>query len=115
MLDASIDKYLANISVRSGKTQTGYGYTMRQFYSSRGNKALRSITRQELIDFEGFLQRQDLSDRTIHNRIGEFVTFLRHFGFKEVKLRIKFTEKVVRAYRAHELKQLLRRRITMNG
>jgi integrase/recombinase XerD len=106
LLDAAIDRYLNNVSVRSGKTQTGYGYTLRQFYSSCGNKTLPSITRQELIDFEGFLRREGLSDRTVHNRIGEVITFLRHFGFKEVKHSVKYVEKKVRAYRPDELRKL---------
>jgi hypothetical protein len=37
------DKYLANVAVLSGKTQSGYGYTMKQFFVSCGNKALTSI------------------------------------------------------------------------
>jgi integrase/recombinase XerD len=106
MLDAAIDKYLENVSVRSGKTQTGYGYTMKQFYASCRNKPIAAVCKQDLIDFEGFLRRDGLSDRTVHNRVGEVVTLLRSFGFKEVKHSVKFTEKVVRAYRPDELKQL---------
>ena len=38
--------------------------------------------------------------------MGEVVTFLRHFGIKDVTLRVKYVEQKVRAYRADELKTL---------
>lgn len=52
------------------------------------------------------LRREGLGDRTIHNRVGEVVTFLRHFGIKDVTIRVKFVEQKVRAYRPDELKTL---------
>jgi integrase/recombinase XerD len=106
MLDKAIDRYLANVSTRSDKTTSGYGYTLKQFYASCGNKVLAEIETQQLYDFVGYLRREGLGDRTIHNRVGEIVTFLRHFGIKEVTLRVKYVEKAVRAYRPDELKAI---------
>src|SRR5262249_13458024 len=40
------------------------------------------------------------------NRVGEVVTFLRHFGIKDVTIRVKYVEQTVRAYRPDELKTL---------
>ena len=54
----------------------------------------------------GYLRREGLGDRTIHNRVGEVVTFLRHFGIKDVTIRVKFVEQKVGAYRPDELKSL---------
>ena len=57
---------------------------MQQFYASTGNCLLSSLTTQRLYGFVGYLRREGLGDRTIHNRVGEVVTFLRHFGIKDV-------------------------------
>jgi integrase/recombinase XerD len=106
MLDAAMDKYLENVATKSSKTSRGYRYTLQQFYASTGNSLLSSVTTQQLYDFVGYLRREGLGDRTIHNRVGEVVTFLRHFGIKDVTIRVKFVEQTVRAYRPDELKSL---------
>lgn len=106
MLDAAMDKYLENVSTKSSKTSRGYRYTLKQFYASAGNLVLSQVTTQLLYDFVAYLRREGLGDRTIHNRVEEVVTFLRHFGIKEVTLRVKFVEQKVRAYRPDELKAL---------
>jgi site-specific recombinase XerD len=107
MLDAAIDRYLENVALKSSKTSNGYGYSLQQFYKSVGqNKPLTEASKQDLYDFIAYLRREGLSDRTIHNRVGEVVTFLRHFGIKDVTLRVKFTEKKIRSYRADEIKAM---------
>ncbi len=53
-----------------------------------------------------FLGKEGLGQRTIHNRVGEVVTFLRANGIRDVTLKVKYTQKKVRAYRADELKAL---------
>jgi hypothetical protein len=108
MLDAAIDKYIDNVQTKSAKTSGGYRYTLQQFYASSGNLVLANITTQHLYDFVGYLRREGLGDRTIHNRVGEVVTFLRHFGIKEVTMRVKYVEQKVRAYRPDELKDLFK-------
>jgi len=94
------------VATKSSKTSSGYRYTLQQFYASTGNLVLSRVTTQQLYDFVGYLRRERLSDRTIHNRVGEVVTFLRHFGIKDVTLRVKYVEQKVRAYRPDELKAL---------
>lgn len=106
MLDAAIDRYLANVATKSSKTSQGYRYTLQQFYASSGNLAISQVTKQHLYDFVGLLRKEGLGDRTVHNRVGEVVTFLRHFNIKDVTIRIKFVEKMVRAYRPDELQAL---------
>lgn len=106
MLKAAIERYLENIQLKSAKTSSGYEYTMNQFFDSCGQKPLGSVAKQDLINFVGFMRRQELSDRTIHNRIVEVVTFLRHFGIKDITLSVKYTEKKVRAYRPDELTKI---------
>lgn len=108
MLDKAMDKYLENVETKSSKTSQGYRYTLQQFYASSGNLALSQVTTQHLYDFVGYLRREGLGDRTIHNRVGEVVTFLRHFGIKGVTIKIKYVEQKVRAYRPDELKALLK-------
>jgi len=106
MLDRAIDKYIENVQTKSSKTSGGYRYTLQQFYASSANLVLANITTQQLYDFVGYLRREGLGDRTIHNRVGEVVTFLRHFGIKDVTMRVKYVEQKVRAYRPDELKAL---------
>ena len=106
MLDAAIDRYLQNVETKSSKTSSGYRYTLQQFYACTGNLVLSSVTTQQLYDFVAYLRREGLGDRTVHNRVGEVVTFLRHFGFKDVTIRVKYVEQKVRAYRPDELKTL---------
>jgi integrase/recombinase XerD len=106
MLDKAIDVYLENAEKKSPKTSSGYRYTMQQFYASCRNKLLSSVRKQDLINFEGYLRGLGLGDRTIHNRVGEVVTLLRANGIENVKHRVKFTEKIVRAYRPDELAKL---------
>ena len=101
-----MDKYLENVATKSSKTSSGYRNTLQQFYASTGNSLLSSVTTQQLYDFVAYLRREGLGDRTIHNRVGEVVTFLRHFGIKDVTVRVKFVEQKVRAYRPDELKTL---------
>jgi hypothetical protein len=94
------------VATKSSKTSTGYRYTLQQFYASTGNLVLSQINTQQLYDFIGYLRREGLGDRTVHNRVGEVVTFLRHFGIKDVTLRVKYVEQKIRAYRPDELKAL---------
>ncbi len=103
---AAVDKYLENVATKSSKTSRGYRYTLQQFYASTGNLVLSQVTTQQLYDFVACLRGEGLGDRTIHNRVGEVVTFLRHFGIKDVTIRVKFVEQKVRAYRPDELKTL---------
>jgi hypothetical protein len=78
---------LAVCQTKSDKTASGYSLTMKQFFTCVGNKPLASIRKDDLYKFLGFLKAQELSDRTCHNRIGEVITLLRHYGFKEEKIR----------------------------
>jgi len=106
-VEEAIGRYLVNVSTKSDKTSSGYKYTLDQFLlSCDGSKPLTDVSKQDLYNFVGYMRREGLSDRTIHNRIGEVVTFLRHFGVKEVNLRVKYVEKKVRSYRPDELKAL---------
>jgi site-specific recombinase XerD len=60
MLDGAIDRYLENVSTKSSKTASGYGYTLQQFYRSCRNKLLTSVTTQDLYDFVGYQRREGL-------------------------------------------------------
>jgi hypothetical protein len=106
VLDVAIDRYIENVQTKSSKTSGGYRYTLQQFYASSGNSPLSHVTTQHLYNFVGYLRREGLGDRTVHNRVGEVVTFMRHFGIKEVTMRVKYVEQKVRAYRPDELKAL---------
>jgi hypothetical protein len=106
LLDAAIDQYKASLIKRkkAKRTVDGYGHTLREFFKSCGNKPLSSITVQDLEDFQAYLDKVGLSDRTIANRIGEVVTL--PLKIKDVTLSVKYVEKKARAYRADELDAL---------
>src|ERR1035441_4173406 len=91
LLDRAIDLYLANNATKSGKTVSAYAYCMQQFYRVVGNKPIAAITQQDLVDFVGAMRTEELSDRTIHNRVEEVVCFLRANGMKDVTLNERYT------------------------
>lgn len=107
-LDVAIDTYNKNVVSRSGKTVSGYSHTMSQFYASCHEKKafVQDVTQADLVDFVVFLRGTGAGDRTISNRLGEVPTFLKWSGVSGVKLRHKYTEKIVRSYRPDELKSL---------
>jgi hypothetical protein len=108
LLETAILKYLAHITaMRSEKTADGYAYTLNQFKASYSKRYLKDVKKQDLYDFIAAMKKTgELTDRTISNRIGEVVTFLRHFDIKDVSVRHKYTEKEVIAYKEDELKAL---------
>jgi integrase/recombinase XerD len=107
-LEKAVAKYLANIAaLKSGKTAEGYSFTMNQFKEACGGTTLlKDIRKQDLLNYVVYLKKQDLSDRTIANRVAEVVTFLRANEIREITFRHKFTEKIVKAYDADDLKLL---------
>jgi integrase/recombinase XerD len=105
MLDQAIDRYLAVVKTKSARTYSGYTYTMKQFYACVGNRPLGEISKQQLYDFLAGMKKEGLGDRTCHNRCAEVSTMLRFHGIN-VSIRVKYTEKIVRAYRDDELLKL---------
>jgi integrase len=105
MLDQAIDRYLAVVRTKSARTYSGYTYTLKQFYASAGNLTLGEISKQHLYDFLAAMKKAGLGDRTCHNRCSEVSTMLRFHGIN-VSIRVKYTEKIVRAYRDDELQKL---------
>jgi integrase len=105
MLDRAIDRYLAVVKTKSARTYSGYMYTLKRFYASVGNLVLSEISKQQLYDFLAAMKEEGLGDRTCHNRCAEVSTMLRFHGIN-VSIRVKYTEKIVRAYRDDELQKL---------
>jgi hypothetical protein len=105
MLDRAIDRYLAVVKTKSARTYSGYTYTLKQFYVCVGNLALSEISKQQLYDFLAAMKEEGLGDRTCHNRCAEVSTMLRFRGIN-VSIRVRYTEKIVRAYRDDELQKL---------
>lgn len=105
MLDQAIDRYLAIVKTKSARTYSGYTYTMKEFYACVGNLTLGEISKQHVYDFLAAMKKAGLGDRTCHNRCAEVCTMLRFHGIN-VSIRVKYTEKIVRAYRDDELQKL---------
>jgi hypothetical protein len=55
------------------------------------------------------MKKEGLGDRTCHNRCAEVSTMLRFHGIN-VSIRVRYTEKIVRAYRHDELQKLSQQR-----
>lgn len=107
LLKETLQKYIANVAnLKSSKTASAYRFTLEQFSQVSRKERLNHVDRQDLNDFAKWLRERGSSDRTVHNRIGQVVTFLRAHDVKDVTISYKFTEKKVKAYREAELKAL---------
>jgi integrase len=105
-VDEAMERYLRNASTKSPRTFHGYTYTMKQFRESCQKQFLDEINKQDLYDFVTYLRIQELSDRTIHNRVEEVVGLLRHYDILNVTIKVKYTEKQIRAYTREEVRSL---------
>ena len=123
MLDQAIDVYLENARKRSDKPDTAYkcNNNLSAFYRTIGNKMVKKIVAQDLIDYVakmrspiwGKKHNQVLSARTIHNRIVGIGSLLSASGCKDVpamvkRAQVRYVEKLVRAYRPDELADMFR-------
>jgi integrase len=105
-LDQAMARYLNNASTKSPRTWHGYTYTLKQFRDSCAKQFLDEITKQDLYDFVTYLRVREMSDRTIHNRVEEVVGLLRHYDIMTVTIKVRYTEKEIRAYTREELRGL---------
>jgi integrase len=118
MLDAAIDLYLENARKRSDKPDTAYkcNNNLSAFYRTIGNKMVKKIVAQDLINYVakmrspmwGKKHNHVLGARTIHNRLVGVGSLLSASGCKDVaamvkKTQVKYVERLVRAYRPDEL------------
>src|ERR1035437_9987722 len=53
-----------------------------------------------------YLRVREMSDRTIPNRVEEVVGLLRHYDIMTVTIKVRYTEKEIRAYTREELRGL---------
>jgi integrase/recombinase XerD len=102
-VDQAMARYLNNASTKSPRTWHGYTYTLKQFRESCQKRFLDEINKQDLYDFVTYLRVREMSDRTIHNRVEEVVGLLRHYDIKDVTIKVRYTEKNIRAYTREEL------------
>jgi integrase len=107
-LDVAIDRYLTAAAKKAGSTVVAYNYGLSQFYKSCKKATVQEVTQEDLFDFVVYLRGTGAGDRTIHNKINGVCSFLNFSGVKDVKLRHKFTKKIVRSYRPDELKALFK-------
>jgi integrase len=78
---------------------------MRRFYSCVGNRTLGEISKHQLYDYLAAMKKEGPGDRTCHDRCAEVSAMLR-FHSINVSIRVRYTEKIVRAYRDDELQKL---------
>jgi integrase len=105
-LTDSVTRYLENCARLKKRSRSGYTCSLNLFLSSTQARHVDEIIKQDLIDFETRMLKMGYEDRTVDNRLGHVVTFLRSHDVKDVSHHRKYTEKIVKAYRADELKKL---------
>jgi integrase/recombinase XerD len=78
MLDAAMDKYLAEIEKsRKPKTHDAYSVALRYFYECVGNKPMKDIDRGDLLRFAAFLRyEKGQAPRSAYNKFENVMTFL---------------------------------------
>jgi hypothetical protein len=105
-VDTAITTYLRDSVGKSEKTKDANQYTLARFRPVCTKEFLDQIGVDDLRAFVMAMKIEGLSDRTAKNRVAEVVSFLRFFKITEVKLRVKYLEKKVRAYREDEIQKL---------
>ncbi len=106
MLSAAVERYAQDIRFKSNATQDGYNRALKNFLQICGDKPISTITKNDLLNYQSWMTGNGHGDHTQYNRINCIVIFLRHFGIKDVRLKIRFTKKIVSAYRPDELDAL---------
>jgi integrase len=103
-LDSSIDAYLDSTAEhKSHKTWLAYSKALRGFYASCRCASLAAITLETLKAFVSKMRKENLSDRTIANRLANVVCFLKTHKI-DGSLTHPYVEKTVRAYREDEVR-----------
>lgn|SRR5262249_40481959 len=94
MKAASLGLLVLVVAVTLAATSGGPGWRMKADYVEAC-----------LYDYLGAMKKAGLGDRTCHNRCAEVSTMLRFHGIN-VSIQVKYTKKIVRAYRDDELQKL---------
>lgn len=78
MLDKAKDDYLAQIEKgKKPNTYKAYNTSLKYFYECLGNKALKDITRADMLNFAAFLRdEKDQGPRSCYNKFENIMTFL---------------------------------------
>lgn len=93
-LDQAVGRYLRNTeATKAKKTAQDYAHTLAEFQKVC-TKPINKVTKSDLQTFAVAMKNGGLSDRTISNRLGDVVTFLRSHGLKDVNLRWKYVERL---------------------
>ena len=84
MLDAAMDKYLAEIKDgRKKKTHQAYTVALRYFHACIGNKPITTIDRADMLRFTTYLREEKKqAPRSAYNKFENVMTFLKHFDEK---------------------------------
>lgn len=78
MLDKAKDEYLAQIEKgKKRNTHKAYNTSLKYFYECLGNKALKDITRGDMLNFAAFLRdEKNQAPRSCYNKFENVMTFL---------------------------------------
>ena len=103
--------YLAEVQEhKSKKTYAAYSCTLKLILESCMKATLEQLDRKDLLAFVTYLKGRGNGARTVRNRIDFLQIFLHHFGMSSIlkgKNLPKFTDKLVSAYSAEDMRRLL--------
>ena len=109
-LNDAIESYLEEVRrFRSDKTIAACEHMLNLFGSKFPGRAVKDITRKDLLDHMSFLQEKGLGDRTIYNHIMRIGTLLKSHGvvgLLSAADKPQYDEKDVEAYDADQLAAL---------
>jgi integrase len=111
-LKSAIADYLDEIAAhKSTKTFAAYSLTLKLFQESVTKPNLENITRKDVLGFMTFLKAKRNAPRTIANRVANLKRFTGSLGFEWPLSRAdkpRYTDKIVSAYSAEEIRSMLR-------
>ena len=116
-VDVVIAQYLKDCAATlAPKTVSGKEHTLDEWRKVCTKKYMDELDKTDLLAFVASMKEEGLADRTCANRIESVTSFLlahkkdcplgMAIHNKEVRVKVKYTEKVVKAYTSEELKKL---------
>lgn len=110
-LRAAIDDYLEEIRItKKKKTYSAYSTALEYFAESCRKDYLDELERKDMLQFIAYLRdEKELEARTVRNKFGDVMAFLKHTGIKGIINKNdwpKFTQTVPEIYEHDELTKL---------
>jgi integrase/recombinase XerD len=111
IIKGAIAEYLAEVKVqKSWRTHMAYSNALKLFQQSCSKRLMADISRKDLIAYMAYLKGLGNGPRTIANQVTFLSIFLTQFGITGLltrKDKPRYTQKIVSAYSADEVRQFM--------